>query len=52
MRAALFGGEKINFTEGRAVLHVALRHKGTQPICVDGQDVTYPDPEPDPLATN
>jgi glucose-6-phosphate isomerase len=36
---ALFGGEKINITEGRAVLHVALRApKGTS-IRVDGKDI-------------
>jgi glucose-6-phosphate isomerase len=36
---AMFRGEKINFTEKRAVLHVALRApKGTS-ILVDGQDV-------------
>lgn len=36
---AMFGGEKINITENRAVLHVALRvPKGTS-IIVDGQDV-------------
>jgi glucose-6-phosphate isomerase len=36
---AMFSGEKINLTEGRAVLHVALRApKGTS-IVVDGQDV-------------
>jgi glucose-6-phosphate isomerase len=36
---ALFRGEKINITENRAVLHVALRApKGTS-IIVDGQDV-------------
>jgi glucose-6-phosphate isomerase len=36
---AMFSGEKINITEGRAVLHVALRApKGTS-IFVDGQDV-------------
>jgi hypothetical protein len=28
MRMKMFGGEKINFTENRAVLHVALRHQG------------------------
>jgi len=38
-RDAMFRGEKINFTENRAVLHVALRApKGTQ-IKVDGVDV-------------
>jgi glucose-6-phosphate isomerase len=36
---AMFGGEKINITENRAVLHVALRApKGTS-IVVDGEDV-------------
>src|SRR6202166_4804037 len=36
---ALFAGEKINITENRAVLHVALRApKGTS-ILVDGEDV-------------
>jgi glucose-6-phosphate isomerase len=38
-RDAMFRGEKINITEGRAVLHVALRApRGTQ-IKVDGTDV-------------
>ena len=32
-------GEKINFTEDRAVLHVALRNKANTPIIVDGKDV-------------
>src|SRR5947199_7888621 len=36
---AMFRGDKINITEGRAVLHVALRApKGTS-ITVDGKDV-------------
>jgi len=35
----MFNGEKINRTEDRAVLHVALRNTGEQPIYVDGQDV-------------
>jgi len=38
-RAAMFGGEKINETEGRAVLHTALRHPGPGPVAVDGSDV-------------
>ena len=38
-RARMFAGEKINFTEGRAVLHVALRNRANTPILVDGQDV-------------
>ncbi len=37
-RAAMFAGEKINETEGRAVLHTALRNlDGT--VIVDGEDV-------------
>jgi glucose-6-phosphate isomerase len=36
---AMFGGEKINFTEGRAVYHVALRARGPAPMKVDGRDV-------------
>jgi glucose-6-phosphate isomerase len=36
---AMFSGEKINSTEGRAVLHVALRNRSDRPIVVDGQDV-------------
>ncbi len=38
-RAAMFGGEKINDTEGRAVLHVALRAGDGAVIKVDGKDV-------------
>jgi glucose-6-phosphate isomerase len=36
---AMFNGEKINVTEGRAVLHVALRAPRTQKILVDGRDI-------------
>jgi glucose-6-phosphate isomerase len=36
---AMFGGEKINVTENRAVLHVALRAPRTASIVVDGKDV-------------
>merc|ERR1719282_1997322 len=35
----MFSGEKINATEGRAVLHVALRNRANTPIVVDGKDV-------------
>jgi glucose-6-phosphate isomerase len=35
----MFGGEKINTTEDRAVLHVALRNRSNRPIHVDGRDV-------------
>ncbi|XP_074534037.1 glucose-6-phosphate isomerase a [Halichoeres trimaculatus] len=38
-RDKMFSGEKINFTEGRAVLHVALRNRSNTPIQVDGKDV-------------
>src|SRR5689334_17412310 len=38
-REAMFRGEKINVTENRAVLHVALRAPRTQSIVVDGVDV-------------
>ncbi|MBK5293801.1 MAG: glucose-6-phosphate isomerase [Acidobacteriia bacterium] len=36
---AMFSGEKINNTEGRAVLHVALRNRSGHRVCVDGADV-------------
>jgi glucose-6-phosphate isomerase len=38
-RAAMFTGEKINVTERRAVLHVALRAPRGTSIMVDGEDV-------------
>lgn len=38
-RDAMFNGSKINTTEGRAVLHVALRNRSNKPIIVDGKDV-------------
>ena len=38
-RAAMFSGEKINETEGRAVLHTALRNLDGGPVMVDGTDV-------------
>ncbi|ELT95122.1 hypothetical protein CAPTEDRAFT_120375 [Capitella teleta] len=38
-RDAMFAGSKINFTEDRAVLHVALRNRSNDPIIVDGKDV-------------
>ena len=34
-----FGGEEINETEGRAVLHTALRNQSKIPVLVDGVDV-------------
>lgn len=38
-REAMFTGAKINDTEGRAVLHTALRNLDGGPVVVDGQDV-------------
>ncbi|MEO9895628.1 MAG: glucose-6-phosphate isomerase, partial [Paracoccaceae bacterium] len=38
-RDAMFAGEKINETEGRAVLHTALRNLDGSSVMVDGQDV-------------
>jgi glucose-6-phosphate isomerase len=39
LRDAMFRGEKINVTENRAVLHVALRAPRSEHIEVDGEDV-------------
>ncbi|HEY8353449.1 MAG TPA: glucose-6-phosphate isomerase [Methylophilaceae bacterium] len=39
MRDRMFAGEKINFTENRAVLHTALRNRSNTPVYVDGKDV-------------
>lgn len=39
-REAMFSGEKINQTEGRAVLHTALRNLSGGPVQVDGADAT------------
>ncbi len=36
---SMFSGEKINRTEDRAVLHIALRNRSNTPIVVDGKDV-------------
>ncbi len=38
-RRRMFGGERINVTENRAALHVALRNRSGRPIMVDGKDV-------------
>ncbi|MBT8453241.1 MAG: glucose-6-phosphate isomerase [Deltaproteobacteria bacterium] len=37
--ARMFAGEAINETEGRAVLHTALRNRGERPVLVEGSDV-------------
>ena len=39
LRDEMFAGEKINFTEDRAVYHVALRNVTNQPMQVDGKSV-------------
>jgi glucose-6-phosphate isomerase len=36
---SMFTGQKINATEDRAVLHVALRNRSNTPVFVDGEDV-------------
>jgi glucose-6-phosphate isomerase len=36
---AMFSGERINVTENRPVLHIALRNRNNKPIYVDGKDV-------------
>lgn len=38
-RDRMFSGEKINFTENRAVLHTALRNRSSNAVMVDGKDV-------------
>ncbi len=38
-RDEMFSGKKINVTENRAVLHVALRNRSSRKIILDGQDV-------------
>jgi len=38
-RDAMINGQPINTTEGRAVLHVALRNRSNRPVLVDGTDV-------------
>lgn len=39
LRTAMFSGEKINYTEQRAVLHTALRNFSDASIMVDGEDI-------------
>ncbi|HET9625762.1 MAG TPA: glucose-6-phosphate isomerase [Kofleriaceae bacterium] len=38
-RDKMFAGDKLNGTEGRAVLHTALRNRSNRPVLVDGKDV-------------
>jgi glucose-6-phosphate isomerase len=39
LRDRMFAGEPINVTEGRAVLHMALRNRSGRPVFVNGRDV-------------
>ncbi len=39
LRDAMFAGDAINVTEGRSVLHVALRNESTRPMLAQGKDV-------------
>ncbi len=36
---SMFNGDRINITENRPVLHIALRNRANKPIMVDGKDV-------------
>ena len=42
-RDRMFAGEKLNGTEGRAVLHVALRNRSNRPILLDGKFDVMPE---------
>lgn len=39
-RDKMFSGERINSTEDRAVLHIALRNREQHPIFLDGENIT------------
>jgi glucose-6-phosphate isomerase len=39
LRDRMFAGDSINMTEGRAVLHTALRNRSARPVTVEGRDV-------------
>ncbi|HEX8027054.1 MAG TPA: glucose-6-phosphate isomerase, partial [Vicinamibacterales bacterium] len=39
LRDRMFAGDAINFTEQRAVMHVALRNRSARPMMVNGRDV-------------
>jgi glucose-6-phosphate isomerase len=39
LRDRMFNGDKINLTENRAVLHIALRRPANQPLIVEGKDL-------------
>ncbi len=39
-RDRMFRGEKVNVTEGRAALHVALRNRSNRLIAADGHDAS------------
>ena len=44
---AMFSGQRVNNTENRAVLHVALRNRSNRPILVDGDDAQQRDVMPE-----
>ena len=51
-RDAMFNGQKINETEGRAVLHTALRNLDGAPVLVEGEEtVSVPVTRVDPVDT-
>lgn len=39
-RTKMFNGERINFTEDRAVLHTALRNRSKSPMMLEGENIT------------
>jgi glucose-6-phosphate isomerase len=39
LRDRMFHGDKINLTENRSVLHIALRRPANQPLIVEGKDL-------------
>ncbi|NCW27256.1 MAG: glucose-6-phosphate isomerase [Verrucomicrobia bacterium] len=39
LRDRMFRGDRINLTENRSVLHIALRRPADQPLLVDGKDI-------------
>lgn len=38
-RESMFSGEKINWTEGRSVLHIALRRRNSEPLILEGHNI-------------
>ncbi|MGJ8529687.1 glucose-6-phosphate isomerase [Maritalea sp.] len=42
LRDQMWAGEHINSTENRAVMHMALRHQGSDDLSVDGENISAP----------